>query len=76
MLISKFEFINFKYEYLLLLFAQISKQLMKIQNESRSQLSTGVIGTKLTLWKMVERVYITSYMVERVRSKAAYRPLT
>ena len=55
MLISNFELKNFEYEYLLLLFTQISKQLMKIQNETRSQLSTGIIGTKLTLFKMVER---------------------
>ena len=55
MLISNFELKNFEYEYLLLLFTQISKQLMKIQNETRSQLSTGIIGTKLTLLKMVER---------------------
>ena len=46
---------NFYYEYLSLLFTKISKQLMKIQNQSRFWLSTGIIGTKLTLWEMVER---------------------
>ena len=75
MLISKFEIINFKFEYLLFLYAQISKQLMKIQNGTRSQLSTGIISTKLTLWKIVERSDIKYYIVESVRSKAAYRPL-
>ena len=45
---------NLYYEYLLLLITQISKQLMKIQNETRSQLSTSIIGTKLTPWRMVE----------------------
>ena len=30
-------------------------KILKIQNETRSQLSTGIIGTKLTLWKMVAR---------------------
>ena len=39
---------NFYYEYLLFLFTQI-------QNQPRSYLSTGIIGAKFTLWKMVER---------------------
>ena len=30
-------------------------KLIKIQNQPRSQLPTGIIGTKLTLWKMLER---------------------
>ena len=35
MVIPNFAFINFQYEYLLLLFTQISKQLMKIHNQPR-----------------------------------------
>ena len=55
MLNTNFAFINFYYEYLLLLFAQISNQLMKIQKQPRLLLSTDFIGAKFTLWIMVER---------------------